>query len=188
MSYFMRLQARLPDAAVAQAVQKAIADGVKTWQIPFQNEYPDTGFGIVPLTAKAVAATNQASGLQGAGVAGSGAWGVTAVTVSTWTDWVNLTIDDRTYHVVGGIFNRTSAPHIVRIRPKANGQDLPALDIEQVYTWEETQAYLEQPYIVRPGANHTMRVFTDATIAGVPAEKIGLLGYLLAKKAYLIAE
>lgn len=188
MSYFMRLQARLPDAAVAQAVQLAIINAKQTWQIPFQQEYPDTGFGIAPITAKNVAATNQATGLQGTGVAGSSAWGITAVTVSTWTDWVNLTIDDRTYHIVGGFFNRTAAPHIVRIRPKANGQDQPALDIEQVYLWEEIQGYLEQPYVVRPGANHTIRVLTDATIAGVPAERIGLLGYMLAKKAYLIAE
>lgn len=187
MSYLLRMTQRAPDAAIAQMVKATIANAIETWSLPFQDEYPATGIGIAPISARDVAGTNQSSGLQG-GVAGSASWGVTAVTASTWTDWINLSIDDRTYHVVTGIFNRTKTPSINLIKPAANGNTMPALNIEQLYTWDLIQGYIEQPYAVRPGANHTMRVSTEKTIAGIPAERIGLLGFLIAQRAYLIKE
>lgn len=187
MAYLSRVVQKAPDAAIAQMVRVSIDDAQKTWTLPFQDEFPATGIGIAPISARDVAGTNQAGGLFG-GVAGSAVFGVTAVTASTWTDWINITIDDRTYHIVTGVFNRTNSPNITMIRTRANGQDQPAIDIEQMYNWDLTQAYLEQPYTVRPGANHTVRVFTERTIAGVPAERIGLLGFILAKRAYLIHE
>lgn len=189
MTYIMRLSDKRPDAAIEAAIRTAIADAqLGAFKgLQFEDYQPRTGFGISGLRARDIAQTNQATGLQG-GVAGSAAFGVTAVTVSTWTDWINLSIDDRSYHIVVGVLNRTSTPHITHIRPRVNGEDLPIINLEWMYTWDMVQAFLAQPYIVRPGNNHTMRVFTDATIAGVPAERIGLIGYTLAKRTYLIGE
>ena len=188
MTYLVRLTDKRPDAAINAAVGEVIGDALELWKpLRYEESWPKTGFGITNLTARAVAATNQVTGLAG-GVAGSAVWGVTAVTVSTWTDWINLAIDDRSYHIVIGVFNRTQNPSITHIRPRANGEDLPQISLEQLYNWDLSEAYFTKPYAVRPGNNHTVRVFTERTIAGVPAERIGLLGYVVAKRAYLIAE
>jgi len=191
-SYWDRIQTfsgKQNEGVLESLVQAMITDAIQGpfSGLPYEGEFPKIGFGVSNLRSRDVAQTNQGSGLFG-GVAGSGVWGVTAVTVSTWTDWINLAIDNRSYHLVAGVFNRSTTPSIVRIRPKTNGEDQPQIDLEAAYNFEEPLFWIEQPYAVRPGNNHTVRVYTERTIAGIPAERIGLHGFVMAKRAYLIQE
>ena len=191
MGYFATLENKRPDAAISTLLAYVVNDATTNYfkgQV-YEGEWPNTGFGITNIRACDVARSNQNPGNLNGNVAGSSIWGVTAVTLSTWTDWVNLTIDIRSYHVPVGVFNRTLVPHVIRVRPRASGQDLPSVDLENLYAFEDQAwAYLSKPYSVAPGKNHTIRVLTDATISGTPAERIGISGYIVATQAYLITE
>lgn len=191
-SYYKRLQwvsGEVPDVAIQKLINSTIKDATDGpfRGLTFEGEFPKTGFGISNLRARDICQTNQGSGLFG-NVASSTVWGITAVVSSTWTDWINLATDDRLYVIVTGIFNRSVTPQITRIRFKANGEDFPQIDMETMYNAQETIAYLEQPFAVRPGNNFTVRVLSPTTLAGTPSERIGLAGFALAKKAYLIQE
>ena len=191
MTYLLRLTEKRPDAAIDAAVAEAIANATVRFQpLVFEYEYPRTGFGITALTPKSVAATNQTTGLQG-GVVSSTIWGVSTLSANTWTDWININVDDRIYLVVTGVFNRTQTPQISNIRLKANGEDLPWVNVDQMYNWDLSQAYFQRPLIVSPTNNFTVRAIAEKAItgaSGVPAERLGLLGYILAKRTYLISE
>ena len=187
-SYLTRLSDKRPDAAIDAAVRQAIALAEDLFKPDkFTGTWSVGGLGITTIRPKDIAATNQSSGLQG-GVAGSGAWGVTAVTASTWTNWVSLNVDDRAYQVVTGIFNKTPQPYITNIKPFLNGQDMPIISVEEMHVWEEQKAYFTNPYIVSPANKHQIQVWSPVTLAGVPSEQIGLMGYIIGKRAYLIQE
>lgn len=185
-SYFSRISDKRPDGAIASSVADAIRLATDLFKPDrFEGVWTKGGLGITTLRPRDIAATNQAASLQG-GVAGSMAWGVTAVTASTWTDWVNLNTDDRAYQVVTGIFNRSANPNITHIKPFLNGQDLPIINIEEMMVKEEPVAYFTEPYIVSPSNNHRIQVLSPVTLAGVPSEQIGLMGYIIGKRSYLI--
>lgn len=187
-SYLTRLSDKRPDQAIASKVQTAIALAADLFKPErFEGVWSKGGLAITTLGPKHVAATNQASSLQG-GVAGSVAWGITAVTASTWTNWISLNVDDRAFQVVTGIFNKSPNPNITRIQPALNGQDMPIIDIEEMYTLEEPKAYFTEPYIVSPSNKHQIQVLSPVTLAGVPSEQIGLMGYVIGKRAYLIQQ
>lgn len=190
-SYLSRLATDPPVAAIQAAVAEAVANAQVRFQpLQFEYEFPRTGFGLTTLTPKAVGATNQAGGLFG-GVVSSTIWGVSTLAANTWSDWININIDDRVYLIVTGVFNRTQVPNISNIRFKANGEDLPWVNLDHMYNQDMSFGYLERPLIISPTNNFTVRVIAEKAIAGaagVPAERIGLLGYQLAKRAYLIGE
>ncbi|MDO8618417.1 MAG: hypothetical protein Q7R49_00570 [Candidatus Daviesbacteria bacterium] len=186
-SYLSRLSSKSPDLIIAQAVRETISLAETEFSpMTFEGPWTTGGLGISVLGPRNVGATNQASSLQG-GVAGSGAWGVTAVTASTWTNWINLSIDNRIFIIVTGVFNRSSTPNITALKIFANGQDLPVITLEEMYTFEEQKAYFTQPVIIQPGNVLQIQVFSPITLAGIPAEQIGLTGYIVGKRAYLIA-
>ncbi len=181
-----------PDQAINAAVKEAIDNATQRFQpLAFEYEYPRTGFGITALTPRPVAATNQSPNLQG-NVASSTIWGVSSITTAnTWQDWINLNLDDRVYLVITGVFNRTQVPLISNIRFKANGEDLPWVNLDEMYTWDLSQGYLQRPLIISPTNNFVVRIIGEKAStggSGQPAERIGLLGYQLAKRNYLIAE
>ncbi len=191
MTYLLRLTEKRPDAIIDQAVAEAIANAQVRFQpLTYENEFPRTGFGIANLNPKQVAATNQSSGLQG-GVVSSTIWGVSTLSANTWSDWININLDDRIYVIITGVFNRTQVPFVSNLRFKANGEDLPWVNLDQMYNWDLSQAYFQRPLIVSPTNNLTVRIIAEKAISGAsgqPAERVGLLGYVLAKRTYLISE
>ena len=186
-TYLTRLTQDFSDQNINQLVQATIAQAAQDFQpLAFQGEFPLDGFGIALLRAKDVSITNQVSGLQSV-AASSIVWGAASIaTASVWQDWLNIALDNRIYIDVTGIFYPENAPIIEVIRPKANGIDLPAIQIEELQTYDVSFAFLERPFGVRAAQNFTMRVVASAAKAAV--EHIGLLGYSIAKKAYLISE
>lgn len=188
MTYLMRLSDQRPDRAIDAAIKATIAEAMALFApAKFEGPWTKGGLGIVNLRARDIAQTNQSTGLQG-GVAGSAIMAVTAVTVSTWTNWLNLQTDDRAFQIITGVFNRSATPHITHIQPFVNGQDQSIISIEEMYTWDMQRAWFIKPYIITPGNLHKVQVLTDTTIAGVPAERIGLMGYTLGRRTYLIAQ
>jgi hypothetical protein len=83
-----------------------------------------------------------------------------------------------------GIFNLETNPMVTELRPSANGLDLPTVNIEQLYALDLYRAWFEKPYCARPGNNIKNRLVAR----NVTVERIGLMGYLIAKRAYLILE
>ena len=191
MTYLAQVSNVSPDAAIQAAVKAAIASAVDLWKLPFEGAWPRNGIGIAPLSARAVAATDASTSIQ-SNVLGSAMWGIgTSISASTWTDWINLTIHKNVYIVWTGLRNLTQVPKVQSLGVKANGQDLPRLDITQMYSWQEPQAYLHKPIVIRPENNFTVRVLSAEGIAApqtIPYEQIGLLGYLVAKNSYLFSE
>ena len=186
-SFYANETHRSADGIIHAAVQKTIGLAMTQFSPEkFDGPWSRGGLGISPIRPKDVAATNQTTGLQG-DVAGSLAWGVTAVTASTYSSWIDLNIDSRIYLVVTGIFNKTPNPQITHVKFFANGQDLPVLNIEELGLLEDPRVWFQEPIIITPTNNFKVDVTSPVTLAGVPSEQIGLLGYTVGKRAYLIS-
>jgi hypothetical protein len=177
-----------PDAAINQAVQAAISDALQNFApLTFDGEYPRTGFGITVLRPKDLAVTNQATAALQASVASSVIWGpISATTTSAWADWINLNIDNRIYAIITGVWYAEPTPNITALRIKANGEDLPVIDIQELQTYDVGYMFLEKPIIVKPGNAVNVRYLGVAVKS--TRENIGLMGFTLAKRAYLITE
>jgi hypothetical protein len=177
-----------PDAAINTAVQGAIDDALQNFApLQFDGEYPKGGFGISVLRPKDLAVTNQAAVALQSSVFSSILWGpISATTASVWSDWINLNIDNRLYVIVTGVWYAEPTPNITAIRMKANGEDLPTIDIEELQTYDVGYMFLEKPIIVKPG--NALNVRYVPAVTKTTRENIGLLGYSLAKRAYLITE
>ena len=187
MADLIRLTEKRPDKEIVNTVRSAIADATSKWApMAYQGEYPTNGFGITNLRARDVCLTNAATGVQ-ASCPSSIYFGLISITTaSAWGDWINLTVDDRAYLVITGIFNLDPTPQISQLRFKANGEDLPSMSIEELYGWDLARGYLSKPFFVRPENNLTVRYVGRNTRASV--ERMGLLGYCIAKRSYLILE
>ena len=186
-TYLTRLTQDFSDQNINQLVQAVIAQAAQDFQpLQFQGEFPLDGFGIAVLRAKDVSITNQVTGLQSIATS-SIVWGAQSIaSASVWQDWLNIALDNRLYITVSGFFYPENAPIIEVLRPRANGIDLPAIGIEELQTYDVSFAFFERPFGVRAAQNFTMRVVASAAKSAV--EHIGLLGYTVAKKAYLISE
>src|SRR2546421_4430072 len=131
-SYWTRgvQSANSSDANINAAVQNAIQTAaIEFSPLQFEGEYPKTGFGITILRPKDLALSNQTSGIQSS-VQPSIVWGpISVTTASAWSEWINIPVDSRVYVVITGLFYVENAPNITALRFKANGEDLPVMDI-----------------------------------------------------------
>src|SRR5437867_1463692 len=177
-----------PDAAINSAVQSAIGDALTNFApLQFDGEYPKNGFGISILRPKDLAVTNQATAVLQASVASSVVWGpLSNTTASVWADWINLNIDNRLYAIITGVWYAEPTPNITALRFKANGEDSPVMDLEELQTYDVGYMFLEKPIGIRPG--NAVNVRYVGLAAKATRENIGLMGYSLAKRAYLIIE
>lgn len=157
-----------PDAKIQQIVNKTISTATKEWNLPYEEEYPTSGIGISELRPRHVGIDTDY-------------WQATITT--SWADWINKTVSQNAYLVVTGIFNLTLDPMTSQIFPSANGTDLPRIDLEQMYALPEARAFFSKPFGVSCSGNLTIQAI--ARQAGT--ERLGLTGYAIAKKAYLIA-
>lgn len=110
--------------------------------------------------------------------------GNTSFGSSVWTCWISCDVDERSYLVITGIFNNTANPGIAEMKIECNGQDLPIMNIEQMYGLDVARVWFEKPFIIKPYGHLKIEVY--GRLEGT--EYIGLMGYCIAKRAYLIAE
>jgi len=166
-----------PDAAIEMLKQAVISEAAGKWNESFDNEYPKHGFGIAEL-----APYHLQSG--GAGWGNSNFWSVSIAATTTWQDWINITMTDAVYAINTGLFNREATPITTHMRVRAGGEDMPTMNIEQMATLDIARVFYEKPYAVRASDPYTVRVKADNT--GI--ERLGLLGYAIARRPYLIRE
>jgi len=178
----LKVTDKRPDAEIDKLVDAVIADATAAWSPEkFDGEYPKTGFGIGILRPKDVQVK--------AGVAldtavGSVYWGASIAAASTWQDWINITTSLDAYLIITGVMILDATPNVVAIRPHVDGEDFPVIDVEQIYAWDEAKGWFSKPFAVKPGKSFKIRIL--AKNAGIA--NIGLLGYKVAKRGYLITE
>jgi hypothetical protein len=147
--------------------------------LKFEGEYPINGFGIQELRPQHVGWPANFSTLDvwmmstAAGSYGS----------SVWTLWLSCNVDERCYLIITGIFNNTANPGISEVKPTANGQELPIIQIEQSYGLDVARVFFEKPFICKPYSHFKFHFYSRLE----QVEYIGLMGYCIGKRAYLIA-
>lgn len=174
----LELTGERPDAAINALIQATINEAAKYWEPEeYGGEYPKSGFGIGRLQPRdcKLAATAWTS---------TTGWGVSLNAASTWQDWFDIVTSDSCFIVVTGVFCLDAIPNVTHIRPHVDGNDWPIIDINELYTFQEPKAYFSKPFAIRPEKAFKMRAIGMA--AGVA--KIGLLGFVVAKRSYLIKE
>lgn len=168
------------DAAVSNAVATCVADAERLWEPEkFDGPFAIKGFGIAKLRAFDL-------------IAGAGSivgpytymWGFSVNTASTWETWIDGTLSDACYVIITGIYSYAAAPDVEAIKITADGVEYPATDITEMYGWDIATAYLSHPIIVRP--EKKIKIMAIAKTAG--QKKLGLIGYAVGKRSYLIVE
>ena len=136
--------------------------------LKYEDNLPPPGFGVSEIRPRHVGIANDF-------------WQATIT--AAYADWINTTISDNAYLVITGLFNNTVMPQTSELAPSANGNDLPRINIEQMYTFEEAKAWFPKPFVVK--ASGVLKI--QAVAAQAQTERIGLMGYTVAKRSYLIA-
>lgn len=159
-----------PDAEIKKALAGVIADAAKEWSpLTYEGPYPVKGFGITELRPYIVGLSQVY-------------WSASVTTA--WADWISHTLGDSEYVVVTGIMNLTPDPATTGIQPKANGQDLPVIHVESMGAYAQGVGFFSKPFAVR--ANNKIVVQIVGRTA--QTERLGLVGYEVAKRATLISQ
>ncbi|MDP2672035.1 MAG: hypothetical protein Q8O68_00810 [Candidatus Daviesbacteria bacterium] len=158
-----------PDAQIADLLRATLtAARTEFAPLQYEGEYPQNGFGLAELRARHV------------GIA-TDFWQMTVTTA--FANWINKTLGTDVFIVITGVFNLTVDPSTSELFPSANGKDLPYLNIEQMYAdANQSKAWLTKPFGARPSNNLTIQAIGRFA----QTERLGLLGYAVAKRSYLI--
>lgn len=172
-----------PDKTIEKAVRAAIADAEANFApLKFEGEYPVSGIGISELRPYHVENTTlnipQTSNLN--------YWQTSQLTGSTWSDWINVTLDKDLYIVVTGIFDLEATPNVTEVAPSANGLDLPVVNVEQSFGLQEARVWFPKPFVVKPDNVLRIQLYGRTATPATTSERIGLMGYAIAKRSKLI--
>jgi len=166
-----------PDTEIQNLIDSVVEDAKVQWApLLYEGSYPENGFGISELRVKHV------PGYGGSYWGSSHFWSESITASNTFEAWINGTMTDMAYVLVEGVFNREAVPKVYEIAPKARGNDLPTINIEQMYTLDIARIWFEKPFAVGP--NNDLQIQNKGDNTGI--ERIGLLGHCIAKRAYLI--
>lgn len=166
-----------PDAQINDAIDAVSKNAKDKWGLDYEGEYPKEGIGISTLRPYHVENTTTHLPNNELNV-----WRIDITTAQTWQDWINTTLDVNLYVIVAGLYNNTPSPSLTELTFKANGTDLPVENIEQMYAFENCQAYFSKPFSVSPENNLTARIYGNTA----QTEELGMLGYAIAKRNLLI--
>ena len=156
-----------PDQAISEAVQATIDSARQEFSpLQFEGEYPDNGVGIGVLRPRHLIAQDF--------------WQMTVTT--SFANWVNKTLGNNVFVIITGVMNNTLDPQTSELFPSANGKDLPYVNIENLYSDQESKGWFSKPFVISPNNNVTIQAIGRQ--AGT--ERLGLLGYALAKRSFLI--
>lgn len=182
----MRFVSRRPDREIDTAVQATIRDAEQLWTPEtFQGEYPDKGIGIRRLVAKDFVASGQASGGFGTPQTAFGApWAYSQAAASAWETWINGTLSDSVYVVITGIFSLDALENIIALKFTIDGKEYPIMNLQELYAMDVARVYFSKPIVVRPEKSIVVKMWGRAAKTG----SLGLLGWAIGKRSYLIAE
>ncbi len=157
-----------PDLEISKIINVTINDALNEFSpLKFEGEYPQDGFGISIIRPRHVFSDDK--------------WQATITT--SFANWVNKTFGANNYTIVTGLFNLTLDPQTTEIFPTANGKDLPYQNIENLYAARDSaRGWFAKPFAVRP--SNTLTIQAIARVAST--ERLGLLGYVVGKRSFLI--
>lgn len=177
------------EAAISSAVQQAVADAESLWAPEkFDGVFPVKGFGIKRLQPHDIMPIWTA--VQHAPNTVSDIWAFSITTANAWTNIISQSVmSDSAYIIITGFLNYDGAPDVDAIKITADGIEYPTIDIQEMYGWDVATAYFSHPIIVRPEKMITIAVRARSTTAGAATcKQFGLLGYVVAKRSYLIGQ
>jgi hypothetical protein len=174
----LRLSEERPDAAVKAAVNEVVRQARSEWSpLAWEGEFPRGGFGITSISPEHVYGGTTSPN-------SSVTWGASITTACTWNDWFNTTITDQAYVIPCGVFDLDSSPQVTEMQVSANGVDLPVMNIEEIFGFDIARSWFTRPFAVKPNNNLTIAL---AGRAATTDERFGLVGYTVAKRAYIIS-
>lgn len=172
----LRLTDRRPDAKIGALINTVTKAAETEWApLKYEGEYPIAGFGITELRPKHIRGGTH-------NIPSSITWEASITTASTYFSWMDLTLTDMAYVIVSGVFNLEATPRVTEIAPSANGEDLATINLEQMYALDLARVWFEKPFAARP--NNNLKIQLVARTTGI--ERMGLMGHVIAKRAYLI--
>jgi hypothetical protein len=171
------------EAVVSAAVQQAIADAESLWAPEkFDGVFPTKGFGIKRLQPRDLVSNSGSIVCAN----GNSTWGLSIGATSTWQTWISAgVLSDSVYGIITGFFNYDTAPDIDVIKFVADGIEYATYDLQEAWGWDVATAFFSHPIVIRPEKMLTIRVKSSG---GAGIKRMGLLGYALAKRSYLIGE
>lgn len=158
-----------PDAEIDKLLRAVIASAAQEFSpLRYEGEYPDSGFGIQPIRPRHVGIDVRM-------------WQMTVTTA--YANWISTTLGTDNFVVPTGVFNLTVDPSTTELQATANGKDLPVMNIEALYANAQlASGWFTKPFAVRP--SNAIRIQAVGRVA--QTERLGLLGYNVAKRSYLI--
>jgi len=115
-----------------------------------------------------------------------GQWSTTVVdTAGSETSWFDTTVHEDSYILIHGVFNNAASPKINEMKLFLGGNELPWMNLQEIYGWDIARAYLEQGYSIQPKQSIKVAVTATATVA-TNSEPLGLVGEIMALRSYLI--
>jgi len=170
------------DAIVANAVATCVADAENLWAPEvFDGPFPKNGFGIAKL--RAVDFGYMASALNTSYIGNvTNIWSYSCTNAAAWNTWIVTTLSTDCYVVITGFFNLDAAPDVEALKFIADGIEYPIIDLTEMDAFDVADAYWAHPIIVRP----TKKLQVSLKCRTTGTKFIGLLGYVVAKRSYLI--
>lgn len=117
-----------------------------------------------------------------------GEWRNPGALSAGWNDLFSAhTTDEDACLIITGISNLYANPNVVEVVISIGGTTYPVVNLTELYALEETRAWFPAPITAFAKDEVKVRARAKGTVSD-DTETIGLMGYCLAKKSYLIKE
>lgn len=164
-----------PDQVIRAAVEQTVGKAKQAFNLEFEGEYPISGgIGIAAIRPNDVGHPTSAKNY----------WSYTFSSADSFASWISTPIDKDIFVLLTGIFDTQVNPGLNEIQITANGQAMPVMQMDFLKTLLEPKMYFPKPIGVSSSA--TLTVAATSRIA--QAEEVGLLGYTIGKRAFLITQ
>lgn len=183
--FFKTMDART-EAVVRDAVNTTIKDAEQLWAPEkFGGVFGSSGFGVKRLQIADLAGQSSGGTSIVCGPLSNTAWQFSINTAETWQVILSgATLSDSAYVILTGFFNYDQNPDVEAIKVTADGVEYAVMDLEEVYGWDVATYYWSHPLVIRPEKKVTIEA--KARTAGL--KNFGFLGYVIAKRSYLIGK
>lgn len=176
MTYFMHYTNQRPDALIQAAITQAKALARNQFSnLAFNGEFPKTGYGITTIRPYHIQAGGTYWG-------SSNYWASCFAAANTWEAWIDITQTDLAFEIVTGFQNLEAVPKEVEIYVEGDGNQMPTINIEEIYSMDVSRAFFAKPLIFSP--EKAWAYYHKGSDTGI--EREALLGYTLGTRAFLI--
>lgn len=173
------LLASRPDAEIEAEIRRVAAEAEHLGWGPYGGRYPqDNQVGIAELRPDHIDSARSVD---------YGDWQNLSVCDAGWTKDIDKTIDEDAYIIITGVFDLSPSPKLREVKFDVAGTEYPAFNVSEMLAAKEPKGYFPAPITVTPKGNLKVR-WRMASSVSASEELCGLMGYCLAKKAFLLKE